>query len=290
MARWVSKFIYSIHCSGDENDFSDVSNRLQDLAMSQMDPPTTCNSSEYNIITQNRTMSDFPQNLPKFDSCYIHVLEEPEQRIGSLNYEENLLREYEKREGPLTELEKGAISNTGEKYEKSEVADRDRTFHKFQKRLRRCQEQCLRYQWNGSPLLFSGKVAPSHDLDDVPMCSNCHSKRVFELQLMPALSLVLNKVESDIVAQKHQSKTELLEGSLLCNEHKLGKAATINQPEMVSASDCSSARIEFGTVFVYTCSKSCVKSQDGFNIPVEEFVVMQSDPDSKILQERFKVL
>ena len=284
------RIYFFIHCSGNENDFSDVSNKLQDLALSQMDPPRTSSSSECNISTQNRIMADFPQKLPKFDSCYVHVLEEPEQRIGSFSYEENLLREYEKREGPLTELEKGAISNTGEKYEKWEVADGDRAFHKFQKRLRRCQEQCLRYQWNGSPLLFSGKVAPSHDLDDVPICSNCHSKRVFELQLMPALSLVLKKVESDIVAQNHQNTTEQSGGSPPSTEHERGQATTINQPQMASASNCSSTRIEFGTIFVYTCSYSCVKSQDGFNIPVEEFVVMQSDPDSKIFQERFKVL
>lgn len=254
-----------------------------------MEPPGTCNASECKTVTQGRVIIDFPKNLPKFDSFYIHVLEEPEPRTGSLSYEENLLREYEKREGPLSELEKGTGSRTGEKYEKSEVADGDRTFHKFQKRLRRCQEQCLRYQWNGSPLLLSDKVAPSHDLDDVPVCSNCHSERVFELQLMPALSFVLNKVKSDIVAQEHRNTAEILEENPRNNKHKLDESAAINGTSIASASNCCSTRIEFGTIFVYTCSNSCIASEEGFNVPVKEFVVIQSDPDSKVLEERLKV-
>uniref|UniRef100_A0A671MSN3 Programmed cell death protein 2 C-terminal domain-containing protein n=1 Tax=Sinocyclocheilus anshuiensis TaxID=1608454 RepID=A0A671MSN3_9TELE len=44
----------------------------------------------------------------------------------------------------------------------------------------------------------------------------------------------------------------------------------------------SDVSLEFGTVLVYTCRNSCWKS--GSTVPVEEFLVVQPDPDQKLFK------
>ena len=186
---------------------------------------------------------------PYFRPFYIHVIEEPDVS-DSYDYEFRLLREYEAREGTLGE---GSTAvNLNEKYEKSSIADGDRIFHKFQKRIRTCKEQCLRYKWNGEPLLLSEKVVPITSLEHVPACLNCGSERVFEMQLMPALVSFLAQADE---RKPHQ-------GASSCGEE---------------------ARIDFGTVFIYTCERSCERTIDGYNAPLEEFIAIQPSPDSDIL-------
>ncbi|KAK2867448.1 hypothetical protein Q8A67_025565 [Cirrhinus molitorella] len=52
---------------------------------------------------------------------------------------------------------------------------------------------------------------------------------------------------------------------------------------LLSSADTSSdISLEFGTVLVYTCRNSCWKS--GSTIPVEEFLVVQPDPDQKLFK------
>ena len=188
---------------------------------------------------------------PYFRPFYVHVIEEPDAYASdSFDYEFRLLREYEAREGALGEG--SAAVNSSEKYEKSSIADGDRMFHKFQKRIRTCKEQCLRYKWNGEPLLLSEKVVPIVSLDHVPTCLNCGSRRVFEIQLMPAVVSLLTPADE-------------------------------RKPHQGASSYVEEARIDFGTVFIYTCERSCDKTIDGYNVPLEEFVAMQPSPDSDIL-------
>lgn len=85
----------------------------------------------------------------------------------------------------------------------------DKTFHRFADRLAQNPLQVLRYEFGGSPLLYSksdavGKLFahpaafgtgnnkkittttrnPSPTAE-IPHCKNCHAERVFELQLAP---------------------------------------------------------------------------------------------------------
>ncbi len=149
-----------------------------------------------------------PKVIPYFTPYYVSVLEEPKHLpIKHLSHEQRLLEEYEQREGPLMTCDKQEKSK--EKYEKSRVADGDTVFHQFQKRVKRCPEQCLRYEWNGKPLLFSNKSSLSSDLNRIPVCSNCQSERVFEMQLMPALSWLLQVPSELDVPNEFEVPTEL---------------------------------------------------------------------------------
>lgn len=77
----------------------------------------------------------------------------------------------------------------------------DATFLRFSDRLGQNPSQVLRYEFNGTPLLYSGsdavaarfgvvpgktktQVTPSQG---IPRCESCGAKRVFELQLVPGL-------------------------------------------------------------------------------------------------------
>ena len=193
---------------------------------------------------------------PHFRPLYVHVLEEPESSCNdSFDYEFRLLREYEAREGIVRE--ESNPTKTGEKYEKTSISDGDRAFHKFQKRIRFCKEQCLRYKWNGRPLLLSEKVMPNVSIERIPACLNCGSERVFEMQLMPALVSHLSLADDEGIPQ----------GACMFEE---------------------GTRMDFGTIFVYTCSRSCDRTDNGYRVPVDEFVAVQPCPDSEIFQNFVK--
>ena len=63
----------------------------------------------------------------------------------------------------------------------------DTTFQKFADRLAQNPEQVIRYEFGGTPLLYS-KKDPVGDLltkGRIPGCPNCGAKRTFEVQLTP---------------------------------------------------------------------------------------------------------
>ena len=83
----------------------------------------------------------------------------------------------------------------------------DKTFQRFADRLAQNPEQVLRYEFGGTPLLYSksdpvGKLFSSphqqqdgnrkvitttitHSANKIPRCQNCSAPRVFECQLVP---------------------------------------------------------------------------------------------------------
>ncbi|GCC20142.1 hypothetical protein chiPu_0018765, partial [Chiloscyllium punctatum] len=125
--------------------------------------------------------------VPEFQPFYISVIEEEDSHSQSnFKHEQELLAEYQRREGVCVEqLPLSSCDGEGapETYEKSQVQHGDRTFNKFMKRISSCPQQILRYCWNGSPLLLS----PLGMESAASMCELCTSPRVFEFQLMPAL-------------------------------------------------------------------------------------------------------
>ena len=206
--------------------------------------------------TRNEMCLKLRDGPPSFRPCYVHVVEEPRSSdVESFDYEMSLLRDYEAREGALQEDATGGKSS--ETYEKTAVADGDRTFHKFQKRIRFCKEQCLRYSWNGKELLLSERVKLNHPTEIIPCCTNCGSERIFEMQLMPALVSFLIPSEQSTIDE------ETSKGACM-----LGNDTSL----------------DFGTIFIYTCSKSCDKTENGYNIPADEFIVMQPCADAELLQ------
>lgn len=63
----------------------------------------------------------------------------------------------------------------------------DATFQKFADRLAQNPEQVIRYEFAGTPLLYSKKGAVSEAVNNgaIPRCPNCTARRVFEVQLTP---------------------------------------------------------------------------------------------------------
>lgn len=70
----------------------------------------------------------------------------------------------------------------------------DSTFQKFADRLAQNPDQCIRYEFGGTPLLYSKTDAVGKKLHDVPAsqignvlprCGHCGAKRVCEVQLTP---------------------------------------------------------------------------------------------------------
>ena len=101
-----------------------------------------------------------------------------------------------------------------------------------------------RYSWNGEPLLISNNQQIPHG---EITCKSCDAPAVFEFQLMPPLVYMLQN-------NAQQSKT---------------------------AADAETGMVEFGTVLVFSCSKSCWDDKESsFR---EETVFVQTDPDSEKL-------
>jgi pre-rRNA-processing protein TSR4 len=94
------------------------------------------------------------------------------------------LKTGRKEEALLKSYEKEQQAAKGEQWgkEKYENSDPDKIFAKFERRLARASDQCLRYCFDGVPLWISEKV-PS----DIPNCEHCGAKRVYEMQLMPTM-------------------------------------------------------------------------------------------------------
>ncbi|XP_028405907.1 programmed cell death protein 2-like [Dendronephthya gigantea] len=199
-------------------------------------------------------------NRIRFIPYYITVLEEDllVLEAGQLTpSEKRLLADYTAREG-LPGVEEmmattAADSQWGkEKYETSVAKHGDRIFQKFRKQISLCPEQCLRYSWDGEPLLMTSQGPGS-----IPSCNACGGKRVFELQLMPALvSLLRVETQDQGTNTRDNQDTDLYR-------------------------NWSSECIEFGTVFVYTCSQGCWSEDERCR---EEYLLVHSDPD----QHRFK--
>ncbi|XP_039619481.1 programmed cell death protein 2-like isoform X1 [Polypterus senegalus] len=184
-----------------------------------------------------------PGPVPTFQPYYINVIDEEELCMQEdTDHALQLLKEYQNREGIDgidTEQLASCKENGGEeRYEKTKAKHGDEVFMKFMKRVSLCQEQVLRYSFNGQPLFIS--APPCNVNQMVPFCNNCGSCRRFELQIMPAMvSMLRSNNEDDLT-------------------------------------------VEFGTVLIYTCEKSCWPASN--HTSLEEFLFLQSDPDQNFFK------
>ncbi|XP_041650740.1 programmed cell death protein 2-like isoform X2 [Cheilinus undulatus] len=193
---------------------------------------------------QDLSLSEHLEDAPIFRPFFISVVEESDLygEEDDLHHAQQLLREYEKREGvAVGELDGdgGGGEGGGEKYEKTRARHGDTVFSRFMKKISVCPEQILRYCRGGKPLFIS--EPPPNTAQMVSACGSCGGSRTFEMQLMPALVSLLQRKDGG-----------------------------------------AEAELEFGTVLVYTCTKSCWTA--GSKTAVDEFCLVQSDPDQQLFK------
>ncbi|XP_065063669.1 programmed cell death protein 2-like isoform X2 [Rhopilema esculentum] len=263
--------------SDDNSDMNTITTTLGEVGMEENQARSRLRENEGEREDGNQVENaeqderNLSKSVPKFAAMYIHVLEEPDSFSDSaLEYEKSLLKAYEEQEGALSDME--TTTKSGEKYEKNPVVGGDKTLHKFLKRLRRCREQCLRYNWNGRPVLLSDNVLQNQSLGsvppNVPACLHCGSERVFELQLMPALSSILKKYDMGVKGRS-TGQDDGQEGASLPTE------------------EMDQERLDFGTVYIYTCSNSCIETDGDYAVPIEEYIVACPYPDSDLLDAKY---
>lgn len=168
----------------------------------EAEAPTVNEQDVSSRLQELRLGDDEDEDAPVFRPFYISVVEESD--LGGqddLEHAQQLLREYENREGvAVGELQGGEGGGGGdEKYEKSEARHGDAVFSRFMKRISLCPEQILRYCWDGTPLFVS--EPPSNMAQMVPACGSCGGRRTFELQLMPALVSLMRRTDSGSEAE-----------------------------------------------------------------------------------------
>lgn len=199
------------------------------------DEPASSDVKEEKKILSNLSNSkvEIPLSNPKnqFPGIYLHI------------DEEIIVVKGEKKGPSIPEnvtIAPEAITSTGgeeewsgEQYEKFRAPGTDKSFSKFQKRVAHYPRQCVRYVVSGtpSPLLY-------HDLDinaavsKLPSCKQCNSTcSRYELQLMPAILAFLPTESPEYIKHIPTSKR--------------------------SANPMISDGMEWGSVFVYSCSSFC---------------------------------
>jgi hypothetical protein len=118
------------------------------------------------------------------------------------------------------------VEEEADVYEKIMPIGVDKEFEYFQKRVSAYPRQCVRYFPGGKPLPFSNQPVPSPS-----SCPICHSPRIFDLQLMPAIFHYLPVSNEKYLAHipKH-----------LRNQHPL-----------------FGDEMHWGTVFISSCHSGC---------------------------------
>jgi pre-rRNA-processing protein TSR4 len=116
----------------------------------------------------------------------------------------------------------------------------DKTFLKFSDRLAQNPEQVLRYEWKGTPLLYSATDAVGKRLAasnaktkatvGMPKCESCGAGRVFEMQLVPGAIVALE--EEDVNLEEEDVNLE---------------EEDVNLEE----------GMEWGTIIVGVCERNC---------------------------------
>ena len=150
---------------------------------------------------------------------------------------------------------------------------------------------------------------PSELCSKVPPCQHCGASRVFEVQFMPALVAHLKVPQQQDVSPKHvepENETvveQFTQRNIKCDLQSLNNSFHAGIGEILTQDTnaqqkqrktCMAAvnqkcdvTIEFGTVMVFTCSKSCwteMESVAGEFIYLEEFCLVEADPDAMLFE------
>ncbi|KAF8938084.1 hypothetical protein BGZ47_008747 [Haplosporangium gracile] len=212
----------------------------------------------------------WPEKPPTFSPHYLYIAEEVLEDSKAVSDDiaekySHLLALEEANQDDGDDDEKGGPGGagwSGEAYEKASLPKGvDKAFKKFTERVQAWPDQCVRYHFPGSPLLFSFSDptartllpanASQHSKQNapsahrIPRCPACKGPRGFEFQLMPNLLSLL-----DVTSKKYLSEEEMK----ALKERKGAQVFDIG--------------MEWGTILVYSCvddcfSKNATKKADG---------------------------
>ncbi|TPR10042.1 Ca2+ regulator and membrane fusion protein Fig1 family protein [Aspergillus niger] len=234
------------------NDFPDDERRLYIFSC----PRKACNRKP-GTSTGPRTpwpaQSDFPAPYTNF---YLDAEYETMSRPSTPTIPANVTIDNTEEEGP-----NGGAAELKDTFE----SELDKAFIRFSTRLGHNPEQVLRYEFRGSPLLYSHADAVGKRLHDpsktanpsakvttvgggsrMPRCEYCGSERVFELQLVPHAISVLEE----------------------------GR-------EGVGLGPKDDAGMEWGTIILGVCGKDCGPNQVGVVGYREEWAGVQWEEPTK---------
>ncbi|KAL9962942.1 hypothetical protein ACROYT_G032100 [Oculina patagonica] len=306
----------------DWGDPDEVSSGLEEftgkLNLSEDNPDMTEPNKDQQLEISDQDKETSLSCVPHFEPVYISVIEATDVRRITpqmTEHEKTLLLEYQQREGinvtDFKDTDECTNGWTGEKYENTAVKHGDKAFHKFNKQLHACPQQCLRYQWNGIPVSMV-TTQPSELCSTVPPCQHCGASRVFEVQFMPALIGQLkvskqqcsthdlnpqNTVEDIERCEQFPQKDNKFNLQTLDNSIHRETGASLTEDIdlqedqkrtfMAAVNQIHDVTIEFGTVMVFSCSKSCwteMKSVADNGTYLEEFCLVEADPDVTLFQ------
>lgn len=134
---------------------NDVSSTLEQctgkLKLSEDKPDVEDTAGVLHFTMNCQNIETSASCVPHFAPLYISVFEAPDARGSSAQpteHERTLLCEYQQREGfqvvDSMDSDEGVKGWSGEKYESAVVKHGDKAFHKFNKQLHVCPQQCLR--------------------------------------------------------------------------------------------------------------------------------------------------
>nr|CCA23319.1 conserved hypothetical protein [Albugo laibachii Nc14]CCA24345.1 conserved hypothetical protein [Albugo laibachii Nc14] len=148
---------------------------LLDACHVEATPPTR--------VELEKKASQIPSD--RFPSFLLEVIEEPfESREDDFSHEKELYENY------INSQSESSIQGSDAKTLHSEVYEatptEKRHFMRFQERIKRCPQQCLRYDYDGEPLW----PTPIPSSFEITKCK-CGRERKFECQLMPTILYVM---------------------------------------------------------------------------------------------------
>lgn len=239
----------SIPQDEESSDSEDDTETQEEPTQWPEEPPVF--SPHYLYITEE-TLEDSSTVDDDISQRYSHLLA-LEQGANNHNDEEDHDGDdgYDDADGSGSKGGLGGATWSGEMYEKSALPKGvDKAFKKFTERVQSWPDQCVRYDFPGTPLLFSWSdrtaqmLLPTNSNQHskhttpsahrIPRCPACKGPRGFEFQLMPNLLSLLN-----VTSKKYISEEEL--ASL-----KGRKGAQMFDVGM-----------EWGTILVYSCVDDC---------------------------------
>ncbi|KAF9978429.1 hypothetical protein BGZ73_002325 [Actinomortierella ambigua] len=214
---------------------------------------------EDTVEADDEGSTEWPEKPSAFQAHYLYITEEVLNDAMADDALVNKYRHYiamgeeqlraEEEEG---EEGTGGASWGGEVYEEDQLPKgMDKALQKFTERVQASgAEQCVRYEFPGTPLLFSfgdetAKTllpagASHHSKHTVPSahriarCSGCGGPRAFEMQLMPNMLSMLQVSSREHLSEEEQASLKTRKGA---EQFNVG--------------------MEWGTVLVYSCAEDC---------------------------------